>query len=89
MEPHKPGMVAHMHILSMQKDQKFRVILSYIVGLRPDWATQDSVSENKKQNNLQVLCKLPSHFHRLSNWAFWERGFDVDVCGLRCELLPT
>lgn len=30
-----------------------------------------------------------SHFHRWNNWVFFKRSFDVDVCGLSCQLLST
>lgn len=33
---------------SRQEDHKFKVMLSYIVGLRLVWAIGDFVSENKK-----------------------------------------
>lgn len=32
-----------------QEDQKFRVTLSYMMSLKPDWATEDPIS--KRQNN--------------------------------------
>lgn len=57
---YKSGMVAHTYDpstgLSAQEDQEFKVILDYILSLRPPWATEDSVwKEKKKKKNQQSL----------------------------------